>query len=150
MGRMRFAVALCALVIAGLAPRCATPGVRPTPGDLQIVWEYPEPSAQPLSTAVDGLGRPYLSVAEKEGAVAVLAIRCRGARPTRAGGGKGASLGGLDAMDVVARGPLLFVALGNFFSNEPSPAGLVVLDVDDPRSPSVLSLWTSERPMDGS
>jgi hypothetical protein len=114
------------------------------------VWEYPEPSAQPLSTAVDGLGRPYLYVAEKEGGVAVLDISSQGVRPTRAGGVKRASLGGLDAMDVVARGSHLFVALGNFFSNQPSPAGLAVLDVDDPRSPSVLSLWSSERPMGGS
>ena len=147
---MRFAVALCALVIAGLAPRCATPGARPTPGDFQVMWEYPEPSAQPLSTAVDGLGRPYLYVAEKEGGVAVLDISSQGVRPTRAGGVERASLEGLDAMDVVARGSHLFVALGNFFSNEPSPAGLAVLDVDDPRSPSVVSLWSFERPVGGS
>ncbi|MFN2421340.1 MAG: hypothetical protein ABR527_08180 [Gemmatimonadota bacterium] len=50
------------------------------------MWEYPAPSAQPLSIAVDGLGRPYLYVAEKEGGVAVLDISSQGVRPTRAGG----------------------------------------------------------------
>lgn len=120
------------------APACAEP--------FAPVWSLPTGSSMPLGTTVDASGRPYLYAALKSGGVGVVDSatgRTIAAVATR-------DLGGLDAANLVQSGDRLYVALGDFFAAGGAKAGLAIIDVRDPRSPRVRSLWTSEERLNGS
>jgi hypothetical protein len=60
------------------------------------------------------------------------------------------ALGDADATTLVQRGTRLFVGLGDFFANQGARAGLALVDVQSPESPSVRSRWLSPTVLSGS
>lgn len=132
-----------------LALGCATPGTPPPQDALRLAWEM-RTETMPLSIALDEPGRPYLYAAMKEGGVAILDASAPGRAPVRIGEVPKRQLRDLDAMYLTRQGRHLYVALGNFFDNRGSAAGLAIIDVQDPRAPVVSSTWTTSERVEGS
>lgn len=80
MKHLRYAaIALFAVSLACSGNRIGTPapaansGAAPQ-GSLRVSWEYSTAPFPPLSVADDGLGRPYLYVAQQDGGLLILDI----------------------------------------------------------------------------
>lgn len=120
----------------------------PTPTEISLRWEYGTGSHLPLAVVPDAEGRDALYVAQKTGGVLVLDV---GAEPPAAVGAVARNaLGGLDAMQLVQRGNLLYVALGDFFAASGAHAGLAVIDVTDFSAPTVVGSWRGAEVESGS
>lgn len=110
---------------------------------LTLDWEYPTPGLYPQGLLRDQPGRPYLYAALKNGGLAILNVAKPRVPPRQVAVLPTNRLGGLEVMHLTQQGEVLFLALGNFFDANGSPAGLAAVSVRDPQSPRVLSLWKS-------
>ena len=116
---------------------------RAQPEKLPATWEYATPRLLPQAIVCDQLDRPYLHVAMKNGGLAILDISNPRLAPKEVATIGSAQFGGLDVMNLTQQKDRLYVALGSFFDNKGSPAGLAVVSVAKPREPKVLSVWKS-------
>lgn len=139
------ASALAVLLLHDGASRSA----ESEPPALTRAWELPTPGVAPLSVLPDQRGRPILYMALKNGGVAILDLTAAEKPPRTLARIVPQRLGGLDATHLAQQGKFLFVALGDFFNARGSPAGLAVLDVSQPSQARVLSIWKSEKKLDG-
>lgn len=109
----------------------------------QVRWEYSTGSEAALSVAADTTGRPDLYVAALNGGLLVLDIS-NPAAPAQAAVIPAAQFGGLAVTFVTQNGNDLYLALGNFFDAHGAKAGLAIVNIEDPRHPKVLSIWTAD------
>ncbi len=145
---------LAAVLIASVA-MITGPGVRAEEAglnaglhSLQLQWEYSTAPFTSLCVVQDQLNRPFLYVAQKAGGISILDISDPRA-PSKVAEVSQSKLGRLDAMYVVQKGDTLYAALGDFFAAGGSRAGLATVSVKEPRTPQVLSLWTSPQKIKG-
>ena len=139
---------LCGLVLAAAAcepveTQSVAPDVRETQ-DAAEVWRVPLPGQLPLTVVADEQERPYVYVAAKNGGLLVI---------DSTAGQKVATLGvdqfgGSDVMHLDQQGPLLAVALGDFFAST-AHLGVALVDVAQPDRPEVIGLWRSSTPRHG-
>lgn len=141
-------VRYCALLLLGAiltAPGAGGQEPRPT-----LLWELSTGLDLPLATQEDS--RPHRDVVYvtiKGRGLAVLDVSDPG-HPRQVAVVGHDALGGLEAMHLTQRGDHLFLALGDFFNAQGAEAGLAVVDVREPRTPEVLSVWTSQGRVRGS
>ena len=136
-------IATAAFLLAVLIPASAEPDVLP------VVWEYATPRVLPQAVLRDRMGRDCLYVALKNGGLAILDISRPQTAPRSLATVGTEKLGGLDVMHLTQQKNLLYLALGDFFNVKGSPAGLAVVNVDNPRAPRVLAVWKSEGTLQG-
>lgn len=112
-------------------------------------WQYATGRNLPQTTVVDESNKNIIYVAQKSGGLLVLDTtgRKRSAKklmviPKR-------DFYNLDAMDVTQKGKYLYVALGDFFRRN-RPAGMAIVDVSNPRRPTVSARWRSKTKLHGS
>ena len=94
----------------------------------------------PMALLQEHSGKPFLFAALKAGGVQVFSTSSSGEVKRIARISRNA-LGGLDAMNLHQENNRLYVALGDHFSARGSKAGLAVLDIGNPKAPTVLGLW---------
>ena len=99
-------------------------------------------SSMTMTMLHDQLGRPYLYIANKEGGLKIMDISDV-QQPAQVTNVPLSELGNLDVMNLTQSGNYLYLALGNFFSNN-QLSGMAVVDVSDPKMPAVTDVWDSE------
>ena len=87
----------------------------------------------------DQKDRPYLYVASKEGGLKVFDISILSA-PQALSWVSISALHGLHVMNITQVDTLLFLALGNHFTN-PSGSAMAIVSVNDPANPNVLDIY---------
>jgi hypothetical protein len=92
-----------------------------------------------MSAIHDELGKPYLYVAGKERGLLIYDVS-NIASPALIDSIKVADLYGLEVMSASQSGTYVYIALGSVFSNSAVP-GMAIIDVNDPRSPVLKSVW---------
>lgn len=108
---------------------------------LQLIGEaQATASATPQKVIVDAGGKPYYYLAAKAAGLQVYDIQDI-AHPELAATVPASQLNGLEVMNAVQRGNLLYLAVGNFFGNDGQNPGLAILDVSTPASPAVKDVW---------
>ena len=142
------AVVMIAALTAGPEVRADEAGLNAGQQSLRLQWEYSTAPFASLCVVQDQLNRPYLYVARKAGGIIVLDVSDQRA-PAKVAEVTQSKLGRLDAMHIVQKGSNLYVALGDFFAAGGSRAGLAVVSVKEPGTPTVLSLWTSTEKIKG-
>lgn len=114
-----------------------------------LLWEFASGKVgTPLQVLVDE-NRSLLYVADKEDGVDILQLKTP-SPPMVLSGFPKMYLANLDAIAIAKTGNLLYVALGDIFAHRLAKSGLATLDVSDPKSPKILSLWESPQATGGS
>lgn len=114
---------------------------QPPGMSLQLIGEaLATASATPQKVVVDAGGKPYYYLAAKTAGLQVYDIQDI-AHPQLAATVPVSQLNGLEVMNAVQRGNLLYLAVGNFFGNDGQNPGLAILDVSSPASPAVKDVW---------
>jgi len=118
--------------------------------EWELVWEFETPNQLPMAIGVDGLDRPYLYVALKNGGLGVLDVSDRASTPRQVARMDINRFLRMDVTNLTQHGKLLYVALGGHFAPEGTRhAGMAIVDVSQPRQPRVLSVWRSPEKLKG-
>lgn len=116
---------------------------------LKSEFAVPFP-ATPQAVVPDAQGKPYFYLAAKAGGLRVYNIENETA-PVLTKTVSIAQLNNLEVMNAAQRGPLLYLALGNFFGEQNLQApGLAIVDVGDPANPVVRDVWDTGVILQGS
>lgn len=112
--------------------------------NIQLQAELPSTCFEITMTMLhDQNDKPYLYVASKEGGLKIYDIS-NIFSPSLVKTIETSSLGNLHAMNLTQSGNYIFLALGNHFNNSQSP-GMAIVDVNNPLSASVVSVWKFTR-----
>jgi hypothetical protein len=112
------------------------------------MWQWATRTGMPLETKISPC-KKFIYAAMKNGGVTVLRLR-NPAPPTPVANVSSRLLAGLDAVALAQNGNYLYVALGDIFGLRLAKAGLAAIDVSNPESPHVVSLWQSTQGTGGS
>lgn len=111
---------------------------------LQLKSEIPfAGQGLPQTVVQDLTGKPYFYVAAKEGGLRVFKID-NIASPVLKKTISVADVGNQEVMNLWQEGNYLYLALGNFFSNDPHKPGLAIVDVSEPENAAVTDVWESD------
>ena len=138
--RSHICLAMGAVTGLALGLAAAPAGAKPCP-DLGIApkSEIASTCGTMTLTMIHDATRPYLYVANKEAGLKIYGI-ANPTAPTLAATVPIADLGKLEVMNVSQQGDLLFLAIGNHFTN-PQAGGLAIVDVNDPAHPVVKDYY---------
>lgn len=140
---MRYLLLSCSLVMVCLSANAQCFPLNLTQ-DFEEGFAFPH---QSLTALHDQKGRDYLYVAGMEDGVRIFDISSTGSVSELAAIGLD-DLENLAANSLWQEGDLLYVALGNFFSDDENP-GLAIIDVSDPENAFVSDLWKYGTPTGG-
>lgn len=117
---------------------------------LQLQWQADLPSScneQVMTMLPDQLGRSYLYVANKSAGLRVYDIS-EITHPSLLSQLPTSEYAGLDVINLAQRETLLFLALGNIFSNN-QQSGMAIVDVSKPEAPAVRDFFVLQGPRGG-
>jgi hypothetical protein len=136
-------------VVAGIAVTLAGATAAHAQTHLASRWEVETRGQLPQATAVDPRQPGRLFAALKTGGVGIFESGVPTAPPALVATIRTADLASLDAMNLVLRDQILYVALGDFFNNNGSKAGLAAIDITDPEHPVVRDVWVTDTVVKG-
>lgn len=139
-----------AIIITALASFTALSTLAGEAKPLEKLWEIKTRSAIPQSVVVDVRRPRIFYLAQKEQGLSVFKMSKGKTKPKVVAHIPRKKLAGLDAMNLVQSGSMLYVALGDLFAGGGSKAGLAIIDVSKPGKAKVVSVWSSKRKLGGS
>jgi hypothetical protein len=115
---------------------------------LSQKWEFETSSYLPQSMVYDKQERPYFYLAAKGGGLIVFSDQ-QDEQPTQVASIPIGDLFSLHVMNIFQKENYLYLALGDFFG-ENSKAGLAIVNISNPESPTVEDIWKSDDVIEGS
>lgn len=114
---------------------------------LSQVWETETDPFLPQGLTVDANDPTYFYLAAKSGGLLVFQDSDTG-QPAQVGSIPISELGNLHATNIAQSGNYIYLSLGDFFGRN-SKAGLAIVDISDPKNPSLTDIWESDTVISG-
>lgn len=119
----------------------------PNTDQFNLVWETSTNPFLPQGIVIDKLNRDYFYVAAKGGGLLVFDNSSSPA--TQIASIPITNFGDLHAMHLSQQGNYLYLALGDFFGSN-SKAGMAIVDITNPTTPSITDTWETPTVVKGS
>ncbi len=137
------------IAILLIVSSCDSNDTTPIDSPIQqfnLLWEVAVPSFLPQGIIIDEQDRNYFYVASKSGGILIFDNSTNPAELiTSVPIG---DFGGHHAMHLTQQDGYLYVALGDFFGGN-AKAGLAIIDISDPTSPTIMDFWETDNIEEG-